>query len=310
MKILITGVAGFIGSNLADKLLELKHKVIGLDDCSYGVVEQVPKGVEYHQMDVRSKEIYPLFKGVDYVFHLAAKSCLSDCQKEPVETCDINVTGTVNVFEAAKQAGVKKIIYAESSSLYQGTDMFPTPELELCPRNYYGTAKAAVRHFANAYKLSSDMKFTALRYFCVYGPRQDYRRTVPPIMSGFMIKLFKGESPIVYGDGKKRRDFVYVDDVNDFHLMCINNSKTDGETYNIGTGKSTSVFEMYDMVTDLLDIHIPYIKLPDLQEEAHETRADISKAKKLGWEPKIDIHTGLKEMLKYIKNEFRQGNIE
>ena len=310
MKILVTGVGGFIGSNLADRLIEEGHDVIGIDDFSYGVIEQVPKEVDFYQRDIRDDSIYPFFKGVDFVYHLASKSCLSDCQLAPVLTADISVTGTVNVFEAARKAGVKKVIYAESSSLYQESDVFPTPETELHPGNFYGAAKAAIMHFAEAYKLSFDMNFTALRYFCVYGPRQDYRRTMPPVMSAFMIKLLKGQSPIIYGDGNKRRDFVYVDDVNDFHMQCMADPRTDGGTFNIGTGRSYSIYDIYNLVTELLDIHIPKVYEPDTQAEAFETRAEISRAKVLGWEPRVKIEEGLAVMLDYIKNEFKLGRIE
>lgn len=139
--ILITGVAGFIGSNLAERLLNdlrlraRNLRVIGIDNLSYGVKEQIPEGVEFYQLDIRSKEIYPLFEGVDYVFHLAAKNCISDCQADPVETADINVVGTVNVFEAARRAKVKKVIYAESSAMYEGITIFPTPETEVKPKS-------------------------------------------------------------------------------------------------------------------------------------------------------------------------------
>ena len=111
MRILITGVAGFIGSNLADYLLRKGHKIIGIDDLSYGLLEQVPSGVEFHKLSILNNEIYPLFNNVEIVFHLAAKNCIADCQLDPVETARINVCGTVNIFEAGKQAGVKKTIY-------------------------------------------------------------------------------------------------------------------------------------------------------------------------------------------------------
>lgn len=225
--VLITGVAGFIGSNLADRLLrEGGYRVIGIDNLSYGVREQIPEGVEFHELDIRSKYIYPVFDGVDFVFHFAAKNCISDCQTDPVETADINVTGTVNVFEAARRANVKKVIYAESSALYEGSTVLPTPETEVKPQSFYALSKLAAMYFAEGYsrffgnssssplvsqspllkvsespipqvskspslivpkspvqsvsqspslKVSSSpgLSFTALRYFCVYGPRQD-----------------------------------------------------------------------------------------------------------------------------------------
>ncbi len=313
MKILITGVAGFIGSNLAERLLnesrksKVESRIIGIDNLSYGVKEQIPNGVEFHQLDIRSKEIYPLFEGVDYVFHLAAKNCISDCQADPVETADINVTGTVNVFEASRRAGVKKIIYAESSALYEGSKVFPTPESELKPESFYAISKQTSMFFAKAYERFYGLRFTALRYFCVYGPRQDYRRTIPPVMSAFIIKLLKGEPPIIYGTGEKRRDFVYVDDVNNFHLLCMEDPRTDGRVFNLGSGKNYSVKEIYELISDLLDIKIPPIHKPDLPGEAQETLADIKEAQNIGWQPKTDIISGLKEMIKYIRKEISEG---
>lgn len=310
MRVLITGVAGFIGSNLADRLLKTNdYEVVGIDDLSYGVRQQVPDGVEFHLLDIRSKEIYSLFGGVDVVFHLAAKNCIADCQADPVETADVNITGTVNVFEAARRAGVKKVIYAESSALYEGTKVFPTHEIELKPESFYATSKAASIWFAKAYEKFSDLQLTALRYFCVYGPRQDYRRTIPPVMSSFIIKLLKGQPPIIYGSGEKKRDFVYVDDVNDFHIQCINDTRTDGEVFNLGSGENYSVNEIYQMINNILDIRIPPIHKPDLPGEAEQTLADCTKAKKLGWKPKTSITDGLEKMVEFIKEEFAKGNI-
>ncbi|MFH1371003.1 MAG: NAD-dependent epimerase/dehydratase family protein [Planctomycetota bacterium] len=311
MRIFVTGVAGFIGSNLADRLCSLDScHVIGIDNLAYGVREQVPNAVEFHKLDIRSREIFPLFDGMDIVFHLAAKNCISDCQLDPVETADINVTGTVNVFEAARRAGVKKVIYAESSALYEGSDVFPTPESQVKPESFYAASKAASTYFANSFERFSNLRFTALRYFCVYGPRQDYRRTIPPVMSAFIIKLLKREQPVIYGSGNKKRDFVYVDDVNDFHLRCINDTKTDGQTFNIGSGRNYSVNEIYQMITDLIGIRIPVVHKPDLPGEAEQTLADITNARRLGWTPKTPIADGLKKMVDFIKSEFQKGNIK
>ncbi|MCK4786725.1 MAG: NAD-dependent epimerase/dehydratase family protein [Desulfobacteraceae bacterium] len=309
MRILITGVAGFIGSNLAERLIKEGHSVKGIDNLAYGIKEQVPKEVEFHQLDIRSKEIYPLFNGVDFVFHLAAKNCISDCQSDPIETSDINVTGTVNVFEASKRTDVKKVIYAESSAMYEASRVFPTPESQVQPDSFYATSKVASMYFADAYEKFSNLKFTALRYFSVYGPRQDYQRSIPPVMSAFIIKLLKGESPVIYGTGKKKRDFVYVDDVNDFHLLCINDSRTDGKVFNIGSGQNYSISEISELISNLLGIRIPPVYEPDLPGEAERTLAAITKAEVLGWMPRTDIVEGLKSMIEYIKDEFQRGNI-
>src|SRR5687768_4155935 len=139
--VLITGVAGFIGSNLADRLLSEGYRVRGIDDLSSGVREQVPPAVDFHEGDIRSADIYPLFKDAGAVFHLAAKNCIADCQDDPVETASVNVLGTVNVFEAARRAGVKRVIYAESSAVYEGSSVLPTPESEEAPESFYAVSK-------------------------------------------------------------------------------------------------------------------------------------------------------------------------
>ncbi|MBU1101989.1 MAG: NAD-dependent epimerase/dehydratase family protein [Bacteroidetes bacterium] len=310
LNVLITGVAGFIGSNLADRLLsEGGYKVIGIDNLSYGIEEQIPDGVEFHKLDIRDNSIYSLFKDIDFVFHFAAKNCISDCQIDPVETASINVTGTVNVFEASKRAGVKKVVYAESSALYEGSDKLPTPESEVKPKSFYSVSKLASMYFAEAYTRYFDLNTTALRYFCVYGPRQDYRRSIPPLFSSFIIKLLRNEKPVIFGTGEKRRDFIHVDDINDFHLMCMNDERTTGKVFNLGSGINYSVNDIYEIISKLLDSNTNPEYKADLPGEAFANLADISSAQSLGWSPKIDLESGLKTSIDFIKNELAKGNI-
>lgn len=323
MKVLVTGVAGFIGSNLASRLLSEGCEVLGIDNLTYGLRESIPEGVDFHCQDIRDKNIYPLFEGVDTVYHLAAKNCITDCQADPVETAEINVSGTVNVFEAGRRTGVRKVVYAESSALYEGSALFPTPESEVKPESFYAVSKLACMFFAEAYRrfygsgvyyrpshlTPHGLSFTALRYFCVYGPVQDYRRTIPPVMSGFIIKLLKGERPIIYGTGEKRRDFVYVDDVNDFHLMCIRDPRTDGKVFNIGSGINYSVREILDKISKMLGVDPDPIYKDDLPGEAQVTLADITKARSLGWEPKTSLEAGLERAIDYIRQEMKEGKI-
>ncbi len=285
------------------------HDVIGIDNLVYGLRLNVPDGVVFHLQDIRDKDMYSLFNGVDVVFHFAAKNCIADCQCDPVGTADINVRGTVNVFEAAKRAMVKKIVYAESSALYEGCCKYPTSECNEAPESFYAVSKMSSKYFADAYHRYFGLIFTALRYFCVYGPVQDYRRTIPPVMSAFIIKLLKGEPPIIYGTGEKRRDFVYVDDINDFHVQCLTDERTDNQVFNLGSGVNYSVNEIYSMIADLLDIRISPVRKPDLPGEAETTLADISAAQGLGWIVKTDLRTGMKHAISYIKSEMEKGNI-
>ncbi len=301
--VVVTGVAGFIGSNLADRLIAEGYHVVGIDNLAYGVLEQVPAAVDFRDVDIRSPELAEHLRGASAIFHLAAKNCIADCQDDPVETSDINVTGTVRLLDAARRAGVKRVIYAESSAVYEGSQTLPTPESDVHPESFYATSKIAGMLFAEAYRRFFGMETTALRYFNVYGPRQDYRRTIPPVMSAFIIKLLRGERPTIYGDGSKRRDFIYVDDVNDFHLLCLRDERTIANVYNLGSGTSTSVRELYDRIAALVHSTIEPEQKPDLEGEARENRADIGAARALGWAPRIGLDEGLRRSIDYIRRE-------
>lgn len=309
MNILISGVAGFIGSNLAERLLAAGHRVIGIDNLSYGVREQIPAGVEFHERDIRDAAIYPLFNGAECVFHLAAKNSIIDCQNDPVETADINVRGTVNLFEAARRGGVRKVVYAESSAMYEGSSRLPTPESDVRPESFYAVSKFATMHFAEAYARYAGLALTALRYFCVYGPRQDYRRTIPPVFSAFIIKLLRGERPVIYGTGEKRRDFIHVDDVNAFHLQCLSDDRTTGRVFNLGSGVNHSIADIFRIIAHLLDSPLTPVHMPDQPGEAQANLADIALARSLGWRPAIDLERGLRSSIDYIRAEMGRGNI-
>lgn len=299
-RVVVTGVAGFIGSNLAHDLLEKGYEVVGVDDLSYGVREQIPEGCTFHELDIRSPGLLEVVEAGDVIVHLAAKNCIADCQEDPVETASINVMGSANVFEAARRKKAAKVVYAESSALYEGSALMPTPEHDVHPQSFYAVSKAASMEFAKAYERFYGIRSTALRYFCVYGPRQDYRRTIPPVMSAFIMRLARGQAPTIYGTGGKRRDFIHVDDVNRFHELCLTDARTDGEVYNLGSGTNHSVKDIYDHIAKLMNKDVPPEHKPDLPGEALETLADISKARDLGWSPSIDLDAGLQTMIDYL----------
>ncbi|MDO8728313.1 MAG: NAD-dependent epimerase/dehydratase family protein [bacterium] len=304
-KVLVTGVAGFIGSNLAERLITDGYAVVGIDNLSYGIMEQVPKEVQFYNVDIRSKDMYPFFQGVDAVFHLAAKNCLPDCQTDPVETMDINVMGTVNVFEAAKRAGVSKMMYAQSSVLEEGEKRL---------KGFYAISKVAGQWIDEGYKDAFGLTTVALRYFNVYGPRQDYRRASSPIISKFIIKMLKGEPPLLFvDDDKNKRDFVYIDDINDFHIQCLTDERVNNKLFRLGSGKNTSINELFNTIKKVTGSSIePLVKErpndPDFQPV--ESVADISDAATIDWIPKTSLKTGIAATVEYLKSEKLKGNIQ
>lgn len=304
-KILVTGVTGFIGSNLADRLVAAGYDVIGIDNLSYGLKEQIPKEVKLYDLDIRSKDIYPIFEGVDVAFHLAAKNSLPDCQRDPVMTMDINVVGTANVFEAALRAKVKKVVYAQSSAVEEGDKRL---------KGFYAISKMADAWIDEGYKDAFGLTTVAPRYFNVYGPRQDYRRNPPPIMTKFIMKMLKGEPPLLFeGDDKNARDFIYVDDINDFHLMAIEDDRVNNKMFRLGTGKSTSVKEIFETLKKVMGSSIEPVVKPrpnDPDYKPAETLADITDAVALGWKPKTSLEDGLRAMVEYLKGEMAKGNIK
>ena len=160
----------------------------------------------------------------------------------------------------------------------------------------------ATKLFADTYSRFSKMHLIGLRYFNVYGPKQDYRRSIPPLMCSIIINLLKQTSPVIYGDGTKRRDFIYIDDINRFHDLLLNNKSVTRDTFNLGFGQNYSVIEVYEIIRSLLESNIKPRFKPDLPGEAFQNMADISKAKSLGWEPQINIKHGLKLSIDYIQN--------
>jgi UDP-glucose 4-epimerase len=301
-RIIVTGVAGFVGSNLAKSLLDLKHEVIGIDNLSAGTAANIDERVKFFEADIRDPKIHTLFHRGDAVFHLAAKTCLPECISNPLEAADINVLGTVNVLEASRKANVRKFIYADTSAEYEGINEFPTREEPIRPIGVYAASKHGGATFCESYRLLHGIKVTVVRYFNVYGPAQDWRRVIPPVMSSFILRMLRGERPVIYGTGEKRRDFIYVDDVNDLHLLLLEDPRSDGKVFNVGSGINYSVNEVYGLIEQLLRTGLEPMYQKDLPGEAELTLADITAARALGWRPRVDIYEGLRRSIQYIRD--------
>jgi len=211
------------------------------------------------------------------------------------------------------KADVKRIIFSETSAVYENCEMEDGGynETQSDPTTIYSTTKACLALLAESYHRTKGLNYTALRYFNVAGPLQDYERTVPPVFAGFILRIMGGHNPIVFGDYKKSRDYINVADVNAFHILCMENEDTANQTFNLGTGKMTNLLDLKNLIADEMDVSgIPFDHYDAIAGEALNSYGDISKAKSMGWEPKKDITDTIKESIVYLKNEVKEGNID
>lgn len=318
MKILITGGTGFVGTNLLPLLKERGHEIVLLDNLSQSSLNKdYHSGAKFYLADIRDANLLNRIfeeEKPELVFHFAGLVSIYDCHRDPVSAADNNIMGTINVFNAALSVGCKRVIFSETSAVYEGCELPPDGynESQSDPTTFYSTTKAAVALIAESYARTRGLQYTALRYFNITGPVQDYRRTVPPLFAGVALRLLGGNNPIIFGDGTRRRDFIHVDDVNDFHLLCMENDDTIGQTYNLGTGTSTSLFKISEIIHSYLGIErdLAFDMMPEINGEAHTIFANIRKAESLGWSPSRDIYAQIYDTLDYLNKEILLGNVD
>ena len=294
MKLLVTGGAGFIGSNLADELVRLGHKVAVIDNLSLGKKEYVNPKAKFHRQDIRDyKKIKPLFKNIDCVFHLAAQPRIQPSIINPAESFDNNVLGTFNALLAAKENKVKKIVYSASSSAYGDQKRLPlTEEMIAHPKNPYALFKYMGEEMCGLFHSLYGLPVVCLRYFNVYGERQSTAGAYATVIGIFLKQRKSGKPLTIVGNGKQLRDFTYVGDVARANIAAMRSSKAVGHLINIGSGQNYSVNEVAGMIDE------KHIFIPPRPGESKVTLADISKAKKLlGWKPKVSLENWLKKSL-------------
>jgi UDP-glucose 4-epimerase len=319
-KILITGGAGFVGTNFINDLLNRGHNpdcIAVVDNLSHGTyLPQVHDKIKnFYQEDIRNeyvKTIISEFKP-EYIYHFAGLVSIYDCHANPYEAVDNNILGSINILDAAAECKVKRVIFSETSAVYENEMMPPTGfhEGQSDPTTIYSTTKACLALLAESYSRTKGVNYTALRYFNVAGPLQDYNRTVPPVFAGFIIRLMGGKNPIIFGDPMKARDYIDVDDVNAFHMLCMENENTANQTFNLGTGEMTTLMDLKDIIGKIMGFEkVDYDQYGAIAGEALNIRADISKAKSMGWEPKKNMEDTIKETISYLKEEVNKGNID
>jgi UDP-glucose 4-epimerase len=317
-KILVTGGAGFVGTNFINDLLNRGHDpgcIAIIDNMEHGTyIPKVHDQIEnFHRVDIRNQYVETIIEkfAPDYVYHFAGLVSIYDCHENVYEAVDNNILGSINVMNGCLKANVKRIIFSETSAVYENCKMPKAGfnETQSDPTTIYSTTKACLALLAESYSRTKGLNYTALRYFNVAGPLQDYERTIPPVFAGFILRIMGERNPIVFGDYMKARDYIDVSDVNAFHILCMENEDTANQTFNLGTGKMTNLMDLKDMIADIMGVKTEFDHYDAIAGEALNSYGDISKAKSMGWEPKKDITDTIKETIVYLENEVSEGNI-
>ena len=318
MKYLVTGGAGFIGSNLTEDLLNQGHHVTVLDNLSTGKEENLKEldklagSLEFIEEDLRDLEACrKACEGVDYVLHQGALGSVPRSIADPIASTESNVNGTLNILVAARDAGVKRLIYAASSSAYGDT---PTlPKVETMPSNPispYAATKFVGEMYCRIFFDVYGLETVALRYFNVFGRRQDPNSTYAAVIPSFVKALLNNTSPTIYGDGTQSRDFTYVDNVIEANLKaCETPREACGQVFNIACGNTTTLNDLYDRLCFLLKKDLKPLYAARRPGDVKHSFAEISKAKRLlGYEPKYDLFQGLELAIEWYKENAPSWN--
>jgi len=307
---LITGIAGFIGSSLARALLQKGEQVRGIDNFSTGKPENISEIAE--QIDFRKADLLDLRAvkraclGVDYVLHEAAIPSVPRSIKDPVETNRSNVDGTLNLLIAARDAKVRRVVYAASSSAYGETPTLPkSEEMAPSPISPYAVSKLAGEHYMQSFWRSYGLETVCLRYFNVFGPRQDPDSPYSGVLAKFITQLLRKERPVIFGDGRQSRDFTYVENVVQANLLSSKAPAKDvvGKVFNIAIGRRIDLNEMYSVLQRLTGFSSPAEYGPPRQGDVQHSLADLTRAEKyLGYQPTVSFEEGLRRTVEWYRS--------
>ena len=300
MKILITGGAGFLGSALANRLAELHHQVRVLDDLSSGNEGRLNSQVIFSRGDTRDiPKLWTLLRGVDCVYHLAARVSVPESVLYPVEYNDVNVGGTVSVMTAVRDAQVRRVIFTSSGAAYGEQEHQPiTEDTPLRPQTPYAVSKMAAEQYVLAIGALWEIETVILRIFNAYGPGQPLPPSHAPVIPQFLKQALDGGSLVVYGSGRQTRDFVYISDVVDALVAAAEAPDIDRSIMNIGSGTGVSIKELVDAVAEATGRRVHRLSNPSQSGGVSRLVADISLAREeLGFSPKVSLREGLKHIL-------------
>jgi UDP-N-acetylglucosamine/UDP-N-acetyl-alpha-D-glucosaminouronate 4-epimerase len=310
MRYLVTGGAGFIGSNIVDELVRRGHSVVVLDDLSAGKEANLAAVRDKIDFQVGSitdlATIEKACAGVDYVIHLAARTSVPRSVKDPIESNRVNIDGTLNVLVTARDAKVRRFVYAASSSVYGETPTLPKVEtMPPAPISPYGITKYVGELYAQVFGRVYGLENACVRYFNVFGPRQDPTSQYSGVLSRFMLAILEGQTPVIYGDGEQSRDFTFIENVVDETLRACEAKDASGRVFNGGTGARVTLNQVLQQLETITGKKIPAKYEPPRNGDIRGSQADISLARTvLGYEPRVQFAEGLQRTWAWYKSNY------
>jgi nucleoside-diphosphate-sugar epimerase len=310
LRYLVTGGAGFIGSNIVDELVRRGHEVVVLDNLSAGKEENlagVRKKIEFRAESITDlAAVQSASKGADYVIHLAARTSVPRSVQNPLETNSVNIDGTLNVLVAARDAKVRRFVYAASSSAYGETPTLPKTEaMQPAPISPYGVTKYVGEIYAQVFGRVYGLENASVRFFNVFGPRQDPTSQYSGVLSRFMLAVIEGKQPVIYGDGEQSRDFTYIDNIVDETLRACESKGASGLVFNGGTGARITLNEVLKLLEKITGKKIEAKHDPPRTGDIRDSQADVTLAHKvLGYQPIVHFEEGLQRTWAWYKSNY------
>jgi nucleoside-diphosphate-sugar epimerase len=300
VRYLVTGGAGFIGSNIVDELLRRKHEVVVLDDLSTGKecnIDHVRGKIDFRVGTITDlNTVHDCCDGVDFVLHLAARASVPKSVENPIETNFVNINGTLNVLVAARDAKVRRVVFAASSAAYGETPELPKIEtMRADPLSPYGVTKYVGELYGQVFERVYGLESVSIRYFNVFGPRQDPSSQYSGVLARFMLAALEGKQPVIFGDGEQSRDFTYVDNVVDETLRACEAKGASGKVFNGGTGARITLNQVVAMLAKITGKKIEARHEAPRTGDIRDSQADVSRAHEiLGYKPHVNFEEGLR----------------
>jgi len=308
LKFVVTGGAGFIGSALVRNLLP-RGKVVVIDNLLTGKqsnLREIRDQIEFHYLDIRNPPgLEPVMRDADTVFHLAAIPSVPRSIEDPIPSHEVNIDGTFNVLLAASKQGVRRVVYAASSSAYGDTEVLPKTEtMTPMPKSPYAAQKLLGEYYASVFYSCYGLETVSLRFFNVYGPRQDPSSPYSGVLSLFMKHLLARTPPTIFGDGEQSRDFTYVEDVAELCWKASQAKGVAGKMYNAGNGNQYTLNRVWTLLQEMEGVHLPAKMGPPRAGDVRHSKADTASAvRDLGHSPRITLEEGLKRTLEWYRQE-------